>query len=86
MAEKFGPFVLLEVDSIRMKTNGDTIQWYDIRGKDGKKWQLAATRLHAFVCFRNGTKVLVTADRLQCGDKIWVDQSAFRADGSLRNT
>lgn len=48
--------------------------------------EMAATQLHAFKVVRDGEEFYFPTHMLKPGDNIWIDQSAFMADGSLTIT
>lgn len=48
--------------------------------------EMAATHLHAFKVIRNGEEFYLPTHMLKSGDNIWIDQSAFMADGSFTLT
>ena len=73
---KIGPMWLLEVKAVYEKRHLD-FNVYIINFGAAK---LAATSLHAFRLDTTGAKC---PTQLNKGDKIWVDSSAFLADGSL---
>lgn len=75
---KIGPMYLLEVTAVRARQMpADSVTVFIISFKD---CQLAVTGLHAFTC---SDDILKNAYELQKGDRIWVDLSAFVADGSF---
>lgn len=45
--------------------------------------RLAVTDLHAFKVMRNGKFSFESTSQLKENDLIWIDESAFTADGSL---
>lgn len=80
---KDGPFVLLEVKhAFARPSNSLGLAFHDIRG-EGR--QLCATALHVFLGSRDGSEVRLKGNEIRSGDSIWVDRSAFTADGSLRS-
>ena len=75
-----GPMHLLEVVRVRAKRQMNyTI--FEIVFKNGII--LAATQYHAFSCLRDGDKLYLPPQLLSKHDLIWVDVSAFVADGSI---
>jgi hypothetical protein len=75
---KVGPMYLLQVVSvIRNISRGSDITYYHINFGDCK---LAVTALHAFVAVDGQAKLTTELKR---SDLIWIDTSAFMADGSF---
>ena len=74
---KVGPMYLLKVYGIFKKLVPENVTIYIINFGDCR---LAATALHAFTAVDGSTK---TTKQLKNGDKIWIDLSAFQADGSF---
>lgn len=83
METKIGPMHLLTVKGIKIFDMG-TIQTCQIIFDN--KYTLVATNLHSFVVIRDSEdpKCFRTFE-IRKGDKIWVDTSAFSADGSYKN-
>lgn len=76
------PMDLFKIKRIRYHAaRHHVIPWYDVHFENGKC--LAATHLHAFVTIRADKTFFIPTDCLAVGDWIWVDTSAFVADGSL---
>lgn len=78
---KLGPMALLEVKSIYVRSNlSSNLNLFIVYGNG---WQLAATNLHVFLAVREDETLAIKTEEIRSGDKIWVDWSAFQADGSL---
>ncbi len=75
-----GPMCLLEVVRVVKKVQG-TYNIFEILFKGGVI--LMVTQYHAFSCLRDGEKLFLPTQLLCKGDLIWVDVSAFMADGSI---
>jgi hypothetical protein len=65
-------FILLKIKKIYKRENFFELLF--------DKYKLASTRYHAFL---TSDKRKLTTDELKIGDEIWVDKTAFLADGSL---
>lgn len=76
---KTGSMVLVEVKRIYKRDAG--MLWFDVRLNDG--WGLCFSPLHCFLATRNGGEVPIRGEDVVKGDRIWIDKSAFLADGSL---
>ena len=79
-----GPMLALKCKAIYFNeqiNRHSNIDVYQIFFEDNCR--LAATNLHAFLIIRKGRlKTVITSD-LHRGDVVWVDISAFSADGSF---
>jgi intein/homing endonuclease len=75
-----GPMHLLEVIRVRKKGQMN-YTLFEIVFKNGII--LVATQYHAFTCLRDGEKLYLPTALLSKHDLIWVDVSAFVADGSI---
>lgn len=79
---KIGPMYLLKIVSVTVNQamgNRDSIEVYTINFGDCR---LAVTAYHSFVLIDESKK---SSNELVPGDRIWVDLSAFMADGSFSN-
>jgi hypothetical protein len=76
---KVGPMYLLRVSGIFKRSMPESVTIYNVNFGD---CQLAVTALHAFVTVDGSTK---STEQLGKDDKIWVDISAFQADGSFHS-
>ncbi len=75
-----GPMHLLEVIRVRKKGQMNYTLFEIVFKGD---IILAATQYHAFTCLRDGEKLYLPTALLSKHDLIWVDVSAFVADGSI---
>jgi hypothetical protein len=74
-----GNFGLAEIKKIVKRFSGLTPYYLIILVNDKRK--IYACDLHAFLTETNIPKCI---KELQCGDRIWIDISAFSKDGTLK--
>lgn len=77
---KINPMICLIVNKIVAYAQKDYMFYYKIFMPGAL---MAATQLHAFKVIRNGEELYLPTFMLKKNDLIWIDQSAFMADGSL---
>jgi len=81
---KIGPMVCLKVKRLIKNEQNEqsySMKYYKILFQGAT---MGATQLHAFKVIRNGEELYLPTHMLKPGDNIWIDQSAFIADGSLQ--
>lgn len=74
-----GHLVLLTVHGVYRCNQGIN----DIYEVVGQGWKLFTTLYHAFLVIREGTELRLSPNEIRKGDLVWVDKSAFLADGSM---
>jgi len=80
-SEKIGPMICLSVKKVYKKEQSlRCMLYYQITFREAT---MGATQLHAFKVERNGKELYLPTHMLKPGDNVWVDKSAFLADGSL---
>lgn len=77
---KIGPMICMTVNKIVKCDQKDSMAYYKIIMPGA---EMAATQLHAFKVIRDGEELYLPTPMLKKNDLIWIDQSAFMADGSL---
>lgn len=80
---KIGPMACLNVKRIRIHKSNHSMKYYTISFQGAK---MAATQLHAFKVIRDGKELYLPTHMLKSGDNVWIDRSAFMADGSFTFT
>ena len=77
---RIGPMVCLFVTKIFSPVQRHSMKFYKIYFPGA---MLGAAQLHAFKVIRDGNELYLPTHTLKSGDNVWVDRSAFLADGSL---
>lgn len=77
---KIGPMICLSVKRVTKYAQNHSMLYYQIQFSGAK---MNATQLHAFKVVRNGEELYLPTHMLQPGDNVWIDHSAFMADGSF---
>lgn len=81
---RIGPMILVKIKRVKkIETKYSikySIKYYTIILEGAR---LAVTDLHAFKVMKNGKFSFENTSQLKENDLIWIDESAFTADGSL---
>lgn len=77
---KIGPMICIAVKRIAEYKQNHSMRYYKIFFPGAT---MGATQLHAFKVIRDGKELYLPTHMLKSGDNIWIDQSAFMADGSF---
>ncbi len=77
---KIGPMICLSVKRVIDCKQEHSMRYYQIQFSGAK---MAATQLHAFKVVRDGEELYLPTHMLKPDDHVWIDKSAFMADGSF---